>query len=311
MVQHPDQAQPGVLSDPTTFAEYLTFVLLESPEEPATAEVMARLQDVITSLQHREREAGLTVTVGFSAKAWQRLFADWPVPAKLRLFPEMRDGPRHFPSTAGDIFAMVKSERMDLNFKAAKQLERALAGAARLTEDVQAFRYLDNRDMIDFVDGTENPTGDVRAESILVGGEDPDHAGGSYLTVQRYVHRRDLWEDQETAYQEQVVGRSKPDDIELEGAAKPVWAHNEKSKVVVGGEEQRMYRQNRPYGNALEQGTMFVGFVRSADTIETALKQMITADENGDYDRLLDFAEARSGTHYFVPPRRFLDSFAT
>ena len=311
MSQRAEQAQPGVLSDPTAFAEYLTFVLTETNEPPASAEIMSRLQDAVASLQQRGRDAGLTVTLGFSATAWQRLFADRPMPAKLRPFGELRDGPRHFPATAGDIFAMIKSEQMDLNFVAAKQLTRSLNGVAELTEDIQAFRYLDNRDMVDFVDGTENPTGELRAESVLVGEEDADYAGGSYLTVQCYVHLRDSWEAKETAYQEQVIGRTKPDDIELEGEAKPAWAHNEKSKVVIDGEEQRMFRQNRPFGNALEQGTMFVGFVRSADTVESSLKQMITADDNGDYDRLLDFVEARSGANYFVPPQRFLDGFAT
>ncbi|HMB76809.1 MAG TPA: Dyp-type peroxidase [Kiloniellaceae bacterium] len=309
MLERAERAQPGVLTDPTCFADFLTFVLADDAAL-ATAKIMTQLQHAVAAAQARAASADLTVTLGFSATAWQRLFADRPMPAELRPFTERRDGPRHFPATPGDIFAMVKSARMDFNFLAAKTLARALEGAATLIEDIQGFSYLDDHDMIDFVDGTENPSGALRAESILVGEEDPDYAGGSYLTVQRYVHRRDKWEAQETGYQERVIGRTKAGDVELDDDVKPAWAHVAKSKVEVDGKEQRMFRQNRAFGTALEQGTMFVGFVRSADTMETSLQQMILADEDGNYDRLLDFVEARSGANYFVPPQPFLDSFS-
>lgn len=302
-------AQPGVLSDPMGFADFMTFVLADGALPASTADIVVSLCHVVNTAQTLGQSAGLSVTLGFSANAWQRLFADRPLPAKLQPFVELRDGPRHFPATPGDIFAMVKSERMDFNFLAAKDLARVLGSVATLTEDIQGFSYLEERDMIDFVDGTENPTDDLRRESILVGEEDADYSGGSYLTVQRYIHRRDNWEGQETTYQEQVIGRTKVDDVELADDVKPAWAHVAKSKVEVAGEEQRMFRQNRAFGNAMEQGTMFVGFVRDADTIATSLRQMILADEKGDYDRLLDFVEARSGVHYFVPPQGFLESF--
>lgn len=302
-------AQPGVLSDPNSFAEYLTFVLADTGADADAAEIMADFSGVVKSIAQKDPDARLTVTVGFSRNGWDRLFPDRGMPAGLRPFKAMEDGPRTFPSTPGDIFVMIKSERMDLNFQAAKHLAGVFGGIATLTEDIQGFKYLDNRDMIDFVDGTENPAHRERMESVLVGKDDPNHAGGSFLTVQRYLDRQALWDAQSTEHQEHVVGRTKQDNIELGDDEKPAWAHNEKSKVVVDGEELKMFRQNRPFGNAMEHGTMFVGFARSPDLIETSLTQMITADENGDYDRLLDFVEATTGANYFVPSRAFLDSF--
>ena len=302
-------AQPGVLSDPTQFAEYLTFVLPDEPKQIDAADVMGEFAGVGKSIGQKDPGAGLSITIGFSASAWERMFADRKAPKQLRAFRPMKNGPREFPSTPGDIFLMIKSARMDLNFQAAKYAAAAFERIGRLTEDIQGFQYLDNRDMIDFVDGTENPAGEERTASVLIGDEDPDHAGGSYLTVQRYIDREELWDSQSAEYQERVIGRTKWDDIELSDEAKPPWAHNAKSKVIVDGEEIKMFRQNRPFGNAMEHGTMFIGFARTADVLETSLTQMITADASGDYDRLLDFVETKTGTNYFIPPQAFLDSF--
>ncbi|WP_325894436.1 Dyp-type peroxidase [Grimontia sp. NTOU-MAR1] len=301
-------AQPGVLSNPSTHAEFLTFSLKDQwLNIDQVNAALSQLPGIEKSIRQKDTSAGLSVTIGFSANSWPILFPDIPKPAELHDFRELVDGPRLFPSTSGDIFLMVKSERKDLNFQVAKYAARALADVAELTEDIQGFKYLDNRDMIDFVDGTENPLDKERAEAVLVQEGNDSEIGGSYLTVQRYIDRHQDWDALPTEQQEKVVGRTKMDDIELSDDEKPAWAHNEKSKVEVGGEEIKMYRQNRPYGNAIEHGTMFVGFAASSSVVETSLKQMITADENGDYDKLLDFVEAKTGTNYFVPSQRFID----
>ncbi|VAW02561.1 Predicted dye-decolorizing peroxidase (DyP), YfeX-like subgroup [hydrothermal vent metagenome] len=310
MNHHTSHAQPGVLSDPTTFAEYLTFTLVETPPADAFSQAAESIVGIEKSIRQKDPVSNLTMTLGVSHNGWKRLLADHEMPRELGLFQTMSDGDRTFPSTAGDLFCMIKSERMDLNYQAAKYLKQALSGVAELIEDIQGFKYLDNRDMIDFVDGTENPFGDERAEAVLVGDEQPSISGGSYLTVQRYVDREELWDAQTTEDQEKTVGRTKMDNVELDDDVKPAWAHNEKSKVEEDGEEVPMFRQNRPFGNAMEHGTMFVGFARSPEVLTTALRQMITADENGDYDRLLDFVEAVTGTNYFVPSRTFLEQFA-
>lgn len=302
-------AQPGVLSDPKPFAEYLTFVLNKDLSHIQAGDLLADVIGVTKSIGQKDPAAKLSVTIGLSKLAWARLFPERKPPKDLRDFRAMKNGPRNFPATPGDIFLMVKSERMDLNFQAAKYLAAAFRGACELTEDVQGFQYLDNRDMIDFVDGTENPSGSERIDSVLIGDEDPVYAGGCYLTVQRYLDREELWDAQSTEYQEHVVGRTKWDDIELGDKTKPPWAHNAKSKVIVDGQEMKMLRQNRPYGNAMQHGTMFIGFARTPDVIETSLTQMITADPDGNYDRLLDFVQAVTGANYFVPSQSFLDSF--
>lgn len=307
MTNSASQPQPGVLSDPDTFTEYVTFTLVSSP--PADAiETVART--VVGFSQGDDLATEVTVTVGISHNGWEQLLPGTEMPQALAPFESMHSGDRAFPSTPGDLFFMIKSGRMDLNFQAAKQLKQSLSDIAELIEDIQGFRYLDDRDMIGFVDGTENPVDDERAEAVLVGDEQPALSDGSYLVVQRYVHRTERWESQTVGEQEMVIGRTKADDVELDDANKPAWAHTSKSIVEVDGEEIDMYRQNRAFGNAMEHGTMFIGFARSPEVLATSLRQMITVDEDGNYDRLLDFVEAKTGTNYFVPSRTFLEQFA-
>ena len=306
-------AQAGVLSNPTVHAEYMTFVLSGADKSPSPSEhigaALAKLDVITKSINQKDLDADLSISVGFSANAWTPLFPDTAIPAQLQPFTPMQDGKRSFPATPGDIFFMIKSNRMDLNFQAAKLIVRDLAAIAELIEDIQGYKYLDNRDMIDFVDGTENPVGDERVEAVLVCEDIDIHQGGSYLTVQRYVDHLDKWEAQHTEYQEQVIGRTKMDNIELDDDVKPAWAHNAKSKVEIDDVEIKMLRQNRPWGNAKEHGTFFVGFASTPEIIKTSLTQMIYADENGDYDRLLDFVDAQTGGLYFMPSKTFLALF--
>ncbi|CAA0105774.1 putative deferrochelatase/peroxidase YfeX [BD1-7 clade bacterium] len=302
--------QPGVLSDPEPFAEYLTFIIegdIDTHEMIETA--FSKLDGIEKSIRQKAPESNLSLTIGFSHNGWSTLFSDQPLPTGLEAFTAMQDGNRTFPATAGDVFIMVKSTRMDLNFQAAKYCKEALNGFARLDEDIQGFVYLDNRDMIDFVDGTENPISQERIEAVVCENIQPQYNGGSFLTVQRYVHRTALWDSQQTSEQEKTVGRTKLDNIELDDDHKPAWAHNEKSKVEIDGEEIKMFRQNRPFGNALEHGTMFIGFANAPSVIKTSLQQMIYADENGHYDKLLDYVDAKTGANYFVPPISFLQQY--
>jgi putative iron-dependent peroxidase len=301
-------AQPGLLTDPTDFAEYLTFKLPADPDRAAFEEAMGMVINAPKSIGQKDPSALMSVTTGFSARAWETLFPEDPIPEELHDFVALDDGPRTFPSTNADVFFMIKSNRIDLNFQVASRLATAFASVAQLVDDVQGFKYLDSRDMIDFVDGTENPKGDQRAEAVVI--PTGQYAGGSYLVLQKYTHRSALWHAQTAEQQEGAIGRTKADDIEIADAEKTPYAHNVKSKVTIDGVEIKMLRQNRPFGNAREHGTMFVGFARSASVIETSLRQMITADDNGNYDKLLDFVDAVSGENYFIPPDSVIQRFS-
>jgi Dyp-type peroxidase family len=110
-------------------------------------------------------------------------------------------------------------------------------------------RYFDDRDLTGFVDGTENPTDQERISSTIVGVEDPDFAGGSYVMVQKYLHDLAAWHGLSTETQEGIIGRGKLADIELDDAHKPAFAHNAVTKLVEDGVEVKILRHNMPFGH--------------------------------------------------------------
>jgi putative iron-dependent peroxidase len=180
-------------------------------------------------------------------------------------------------------------------------------------DEVHGFRYFDDRDLIGFVDGTENPTGQAAVDATIIGDEDPVFAGGSYVIVQKYVHDLTAWNALPTEDQERIIGRTKLSDIELDDEVKPTSAHNALTTIVEDGREVKILRDNMPFGNAAqgEFGTYFIGYARSPATIEKMLVNMFIGQPPGNYDRLLDFSRAITGNLFFVPSVPLLETLAS
>jgi porphyrinogen peroxidase len=269
------------------------------------------LPALVRSVGFRDIEGNLSCIMGIGSDAWDGLFGQ-PRPAELHPFREIRAGSRHAVATAGDLLFHIRAKRMDLCFELATQIMARLSGAISPLDEVHGFRYFDDRDLIGFVDGTENPTGQAAIDAAYVGNEDAAFAGGSYVIVQKYLHDLDGWNALSTETQERIIGRSKLADIELDDAVKPAYAHNALAKVVVDGKEIKIIRDNMPFGRAAEKefGTYFIGYARSPRTIEQMLDNMFTGQPPGNYDRLLDFSVAKTGNLFFVPSATFLENIA-
>lgn len=294
--------QTGILASPKYHGSFITLTINDGDGNAGRVrEVVRRIDGFVRSIGQKDLSANLECVVAFSDNCWGRLFSK-SRPAELKPFEEMEDGPRRFPATAGDVLLHITSQRWDLNFQLASYIVRAFGDSISVIEDTQGIKYLDNRDLIDFVDGTENPQGQDMLDAVLVNDEDAAFAGGSYVTVQRYVHDLAKWNIENTEMQEQIIGRTKHDDVELDDEVKPPWAHNAKSKLP--GIE--MLRHNMVYGNTVEAGTVFIAYAKSYDVVNESLRQMINADENGDYDRLLDYTMAVTGVTFFAPSQDFL-----
>lgn len=300
--------QNAILTDGRPFADFITLSLRdEADQEEKFLPLLKQLPNLIATVNNADPTCQIEWLVAFSDPAWGKLFQQ-EKPLALVPFTEMEQANRHFPATAGDIFIYVKSERMDLNFRIAKGVADLFAPIAKVVEDTQGYQYLGDRDMIDFVDGTENPVDQGRSDAVLIGNEDPNYRGGSYITLQRYVHDLNKWNDLAVSQQEQVIGRSKEDNVEFSGAKKAPFAHINKGKATdEQGKEIPMYRQNMPYGNAIEHGSVFIGFAKSPEVINIAMRKMIFADEQGHYDHLLNYTRAVTGCIFFVPPADFLN----
>jgi putative iron-dependent peroxidase len=233
-----------------------------------------------------------------------------PRPADLHPFREIRSGPRHAVSTPGDLIFHIRANRMDLCFELATQIVARLEGAVTTADEVHGFRYFDERDLLGFVDGTENPTGSAAADAVFIHDEDPAFAGGSYVIVQKYFHNLDAWNKIPTEAQERIIGRKKVSDIELDDSVKPTSAHNALTVIEENGREIKILRDNMPFGRPGhgEFGTYFIGYSRSPRTIEQMLENMFIGRPPGNYDRILDFSTAVTGNLFFIPTATFLDN---
>ena len=269
------------------------------------------LPGLLRAVEFRDLEGGLSCVIGFGSEAWDRLFA-LPRPAELHPFREIRSGGRHAVSTPGDLLFHIRAKRMDLCFELATQIMARIGNAVAAVDEVQGFRYFDDRDLMGFVDGTENPRGATASEAVLIGDEDAEFSGGSYVIVQKYLHDLDAWNALPTEAQERIIGRTKLSDIELDDSVKLTSAHSALTTIVENGKEIKILRDNMPFGRPAhgEFGTYFIGYSRSPRTIEQMLENMFIGRPPGNYDRILDFSRAVTGNLFFVPSATFLENVA-
>ena len=293
----------------TRAAIFLVATLNPGPENLAVLRSLCGdLAALVRAVEFRDLEGGLSCVIGFGAGAWDRLFGQ-PRPAELHPFREIRAGARHAVSTPGDLLFHIRAKRMDLSFELMTQIMARIGSAVSAVDEVQGFRYFDDRDLMGFVDGTENPRGAAAADAVVIGDEDADFAGGSYVIVQKYLHDLGAWNALSTEAQERIIGRTKLSDIELDDSVKPTSAHNALTTIVEDGKEIKILRDNMPFGRPGhgEFGTYFIGYSRSPRTIEQMLENMFIGRPLGNYDRLLDFSRAATGNLFFVPSATFLD----
>jgi porphyrinogen peroxidase len=300
----------SVAAQLTRAAIFLVGTLKPGPDHRATVRSFSGdLAALLRAVGGRDLEGQLSCVMGFGSDAWDELFGP-SRPAELHRFREIRAGARHAVSTPGDLLFHIRAKRMDLCFELATQIMASIGNAVAAVDEVHGFRYFDNRDLIGFVDGTENPIGEAAIDAVLVGEEDAAFAGGSYVIVQKYLHDLDGWNALSTEEQEGIIGRKKLSDVELDDSVKPTSAHNALTTIVEGGTEIKILRDNMPFGRVGqgEFGTYFIGYSRSPRTIEQMLENMFIGRPPGNYDRLLDFSRAVTGNLFFAPSAEFLES---
>jgi putative iron-dependent peroxidase len=293
----------------TRSAIFLVLCLRPEPENYVAMRSFLRdLSGLVRAVEFRNIEAGLTCVVGFGSDAWDKLFGSVR-PAELHPFQEIRSGGRNAVSTPGDILFHIRAKRPDLCFELAMQIMDAVGEFVSVADEVHGFRYFDDRDILGFVDGTENPRGDGARDAAIVGAEDAAFSGGSYVIVQKYLHDMKGWNALPTEMQERIIGRKKLSDVELSDAAKPPYAHNALTNIEKDGRQLQILRDNMPFGRPGhgEFGTYFIGYSRSPTVTEKMLQNMFVGDPPGNYDRLLDFSQPVTGGLFFAPTATFLD----
>jgi putative iron-dependent peroxidase len=303
-------APQAVLQTLTKAAIFLVATINSGSTNCASIQAFcADLPGLLRAVGFRDIEGDLSCVMGIGSDAWNRLLGQ-PRPAELHPFREIKAGLRQAIATPGDLLFHIRAKRMDLCFELAKQIMVRLGDSVSVVDVVHGFRYFDDRDLIGFVDGTENPTAQTAIDAAYIGSEDALFAGGSYVIVQKYLHDLAGWNGLSTEAQERIIGRTKLSDIELDDGVKPTSAHNALTTIVENGKELKIIRDNMPFGRVgdKEFGTYFIGYARSPRTIEQMLENMFVGRPPGNYDRLLDFSFAKTGNLFFVPSATFLEN---
>ena len=272
---------------------------------------MANCRHSCEQVGFRDLKGRLSGVMAFGSDAWGPLFGQ-PRPIDLHPFREIK-GKHHAVSTPGDILFHIRAaKRMDLCFELATQIMSRIGDAVVTVDEVHGFNYFDDRDLIGFVDGTENPTDQAAIDAAIIGEEDPTFAGGSYVIVQKYLHDLRAWNALPIEEQERIIGRTKLSNIELDDTVKPTCAHNALTTIVENGKQLEIVRDNMPFGDVGkgEFGTYFIGYAHSPHRIEQMLINMFVGRPPGNYDRLLDYSKAVTGTLFFVPSATFLANVA-
>jgi len=275
--------------------------------EEAVRGLCADLSSLLRGVGFRNLDGQLSCVMGFGSAAWDRLFGT-PKPKELHPFREIR-GVHHAVSTPGDILFHLRAASMDLCFELATHIMARLARSVSTVDEVHGFKFFDDRDLIGFVDGTENPVDQAAVDATIIGEEDAAFAGGSYVIVQKYLHDLKGWNALPVEEQENIIGRHKLSDVEQRDAEKKPYAHNVLTNIEDDGEQLQIVRDNMPFGEIGkgEFGTYFIGYARSPRRIEKMLENMFIGNPPGTYDHLLDFSRAVTGSLFFVPTATFLD----
>jgi putative iron-dependent peroxidase len=301
--------QPQPILAPLTPAAIFFVVTIDEGREAAVHDALADVSGLVRAVGFRDPAKHLSAIVSIGSVAWDRLFSG-PRPAELHPFVELT-GPRHTaPATPGDILVHVRAESMDVCFELAGRILKAMGGAVTVVDEVHGFRYFDNRDLLGFVDGTENPDGPIAISATAIGDEDPGFAGSCYVHVQKYVHDMSSWESVSVTEQERVIGRTKLEDIEMDDDVKPANSHIALNVIEDDdGNELKIVRHNMPFGElgTAEFGTYFIGYSRTPRVTEQMLRNMFLGDPPGNTDRILDFSTALTGGLFFSPTVDFLD----
>jgi putative iron-dependent peroxidase len=300
---------PQPVLAPLTPAAIFLVVTIDSGGEEKVHDALPDISGLVRAIGFRDPTKRLSVVASIGSDAYDRLFSG-PRPAELHPFVELT-GPRHHaPSTPGDLLFHIRAEFLDVCFELAGRLVEAMAGAITVVDEVHGFKFFDNRDLMGFVDGTENPDGPLATSATQIGDEDPDFAGGCYVHVQKYLHDLSSWNSLSVEEQERVIGRTKLDDIELGDDVKPANSHLALNVIEDDeGNELKILRHNMPFGEVgkAEFGTYYIGYSRSAAVTERMLRNMFIGDPPGNTDRILDFSTAVTGNMFFTPTADFLD----
>ena len=279
--------QPGVLAEVPSHARYLTFRRL-----PAAGDPRPDLERLAALLVDANR------VVGLGASLVGELGSEL---GGLRTFPGLAGPGLGIPSTPSALWCWLRGEDRGDLVHASRLVRRSLADAFEVETVIDAFRYLDGRDLTGYEDGTENPTGEDAVSAAVVSGSGAGLDGSTFAAVQQWVHDLDRFESFGLREQDEVIGRRRSDNEEMEDA--PEAAHVKRTEQEAFEPPAYLLRRSMAWANAAREGLVFVSFSASLDPFEALLRRMTGADD-GIADHLFRFTRPVTGAYFWCPPVR-------
>ncbi|QSX36584.1 Dyp-type peroxidase [Shewanella sedimentimangrovi] len=300
--------QLGVCAEGNLHSVYLMFNAVDG-EEAALRACVASVAQYIYELSDQYADSAFNGFIAIGANYWDTLYPE-ARPALLKPFPAMEAGSREAPAIEFDLFVHLRCDRFDILHLVANEVAQMLEDLVELVDEERGFRFMDSRDLTGFVDGTENPRGRHRQEVALVAEGDPLFRGGSYVHVQKFAHDLGKWHRLAVKRQEDIIGRTKLDNIEYASADKPLTSHIKRVNLKDGdGNSLEILRQSMPFGSVKQQGLMFISVCHTPRHFELMLQSMIQGDGAGNHDHLLHFTKAMTGSSFFAPSLDFMASY--
>ncbi|WP_286714023.1 Dyp-type peroxidase [Acinetobacter sp. UBA2581] len=299
-------AQSVILPLPSDHARFIVLRLKDLSIE----DFKERLEQLFTTrdrLITQHPNAQIKTAVAFGPELWSKLYEQAPAGFKQL---EPIQGSFHMPVVPADVLIHIASARADICFALSQSFFEGIRDQVEVLDERVCFRYFDGRDITGFIDGTENPQfPDDRAEVALLGEDAGIFQDGSFIFAQRYAHNLDKWKKLKVDAQEQVMGRTKLESIELEDEVKPANAHIARTVVEdEEGEEMEILRHSLPYGDGRgDQGLFFIAYTKDLKIIDAMLVRMFGTSGDGIHDRLLHFVNPMDGAYYFAPSEELLE----
>ena len=284
--------QVGIFALGTSEHVYLEFDRRDGVADAAFVRGIAELEEPHGSL------GGVNLVLALRPELWAAVTGE-ATPA-IGFNAPIKGPDVEMPATQHDAFVWIAGSAHDLVFDVSRSVIAELGPVGAVGDRNTGWAYQHNRDLTGFIDGTENPA-QVEAPAAALIPDGQPGAGGSVLLVQKWVHDYEKWEALSVTEQENVFGRTKADSIEFDDDVMPSNAHVPRNTIEgPDGEEQKIFRRNAPIGDAVDHGTMFVGFSADQRRLSRMLERMAGV-EDGIKDALTNFTHAVSGSYYFVP----------
>jgi len=292
--------QSGITAAPNSDALFITLNVLVNKRNVIRSQ-LNQAQKIIARFQQTHAASNPHAVIAIGSEFWQEVDTQ-SQPKELSPFPNINTIPPT-PVTPVDLLLHIRSNRRDLTYLLAKSIMELLSNFVEIVEEVSCFKYLDSRDLTGFVDGTENPEGNHRTKVALVNKEDDAaFANGSYLHLQRFVHNLNNWQTLPVKEQEDIMGRTKEENIEYKSQNKPLTAHTKRASAKgINGEGLEILRHSMPYASLSEAGLLFASYCNSPVNFSKMLENMMLGDGSGHTDKLMNYTKAVTGQAFFAP----------